>query len=271
MPRRKVDLGSFNSVGAGQTATISLPTDRRYHAVFINYKTNANQATIEADITEIRVKVGGKTQRVYSAKELNIINGLNGYSFRAGYIPIFFSEPWRRNQLQEDLLAWGMANINDFQIEVVIDSAAVSPTLGGFAIVDNVEQNLENIIKVRRQGVGVTATGIVTVHTLTKQDIYHRIHCIEAAAGDIKSVDITIDSFDVYKQKDAENDAVLDMRGFVPQASVFHVVFDETQRVEDGLPLIKPNGKAVSEFRLDFDMSTTNDFTMLIETRGNPD
>ena len=234
MPRRKVNLPGFNAVGAGQTATVDLPTDRRYHAIFLRYKTNANQSTIESDITEVRVKVDGKVQRRYSAAEINVINGLNGYSFAAGFIPIFFSEPWRRNAGGEDVLAWGMSNIGTFQIEIDIASGATSPTLSGYAVVDNVQQPLQNIIKVRKQTVGVSATGIVTVSTLPKRDIYHRIHCFENTAADISDVEVTIDSLEVYKMDDAENSALLATRDFTPDSDVFHVVFDETQRVEDG-------------------------------------
>lgn len=271
MPRRKVNLPSFNAVGAGQTATVDLPTDRRYHMLFINYKTNANQATIESDIEEIRIKVDGKVQRRYSAAQINILNELNGYTFKAGYIPIFFSEPWRRNASGEDFLSWGMKNVGTFQVEVVISSGATAPTLGGFAVVDNAQVPLDNIIKIRSQVLPVSSTGIVTMSTLPKRDIYQRIHFLENTAADILDIEITIDSLEVFKMNDAENAALLETRDFTPAAAAFHVLFDETQRVEDGLPMVKPDGTPISEFRIDVNMATTNDPTMLLETRGAPD
>lgn len=274
MPRRKDNLPSFNAVGAGQTATVDLPVDRRYHAVFINYKDNANQATIESDITEIRIKVDGKVQRRFSAKDLNAINAFNGFAFVAGMIPIFFSEPWRRNAGGEDTLAWGTYDRGTFQIEVDIAGAAVAPTLKGFYIFDNVVQPLQNIMKWRKQTVGITATGEQTVSNLSKRDIYHRIHCFETAANDIEAVSIELDGLQIYDVLDAENNALLGMQKFTPGANIFHIVFDETQRVEDGIPMVVVrNGQnvPVSEFRLDFEMGVANDFTMLIETRGNPD
>jgi len=210
-------------------------------------------------------------QRRYSAKEINLINHLNGYEHIAGFLPIFFSEPWRRNAGGEDILAWGMQGVGTFQIEIDVASSASSPTISGYAVVDNVQQPLQSIIKVRKQTVGVSATGAVTVSTLPKRDVYHRIHCLENTAADIADVEVTIDSLEVYKMDDAENSALLATRGFNEDAKAFHIIFDETQRVEDGIPMAKANNQPIAEFRIDVNMAAANDFTMLVETRGNPD
>jgi len=271
MPRRKDNLPSFNAVGANQTATVNLPVDRRYHMLFINYKDDSDQATIEADIEEIRILVDGNVQRRFSAKDLFAINAFNGYGFKDGFLPIFFSEPWRRNASGEDLLSWGLYGRGTFQIEIDISADAVAPKLGGVYVFDNVEQPLTNIIKWRKQSVGVTSTGLYTHSTLSKKEIYQRIHCFEQNAGDIGDVSIEVEGLNVYDANDEENDVILQTQELAPSADAFHIVFDETQRVEDGLPMTKPNGSKVSEFVIDFNMNEANDFTMLIETRGNPD
>lgn len=271
MPRRKDNLPSFNAVGAGQTATVNLPTNRRYHKLFINYKGNANKATMEADIEEIRILVDGNVQRRFSAADLFKVNALNGIGVTPGFLPIYFSEPWRRNAIGEDALAWGMYDRGTFQIEIDIASGATSPTLSGAYVYDNVAQPLMNIMKWRKQSVGVTSTGLLTHSTLSKTDIYHRIHCFETAAGDIADVSIELDGLNVYDFTDAENTILLADAGLVTQSDAFHIVFDETQRVDDGLKMFYPDGSKISDFIIDFNMSVANDFTMLIETRGNPD
>src|SRR6478735_12511912 len=95
--RRKVVLSSINSVGIGQTASIDLPVGgRRYFAVYLLYKTNAAQATIEADVTEIRVIANGKVQRRFSAADLNVVNATYGVAFTLGMIPILLHHPRAR-------------------------------------------------------------------------------------------------------------------------------------------------------------------------------
>lgn len=271
MPRRKDNLPSFNAVGAAQTATVNLPVNRRYHAIFIEYKGTANQTTIEADITEVRILVDGNVQRRFSASDLNSVNAFNGYAFKAGLLPIFFSEPWRRDAFGEDMLSWGMYGSGTFQIEIDIHADATAPALGGFYVFDNVPQSLSNIMKWRKQTLGVTSTGQRSMNTLPKKDVYHRIHCFETAADDIADVSIEIDGLNVYDMEDSQNDALLEVRDFVPQSDVYHIVFDETQRVQDGLPMTKPDGTQVGEFNIDFNFAVANDATLLIETRGNPD
>lgn len=273
MTRQRVDLPSFNSVGAGQTATVTVPTGPRYHAIFLKYKENANQATIEADLSQIRIKVNGKVQRVATLEELNKINALNGYAFQAGMIPIFFSEPARRNVTSEDALAWGTVDVSTFQIEIDIDAGATAPKLEGFAYIDMVPARLTNIMKWKRQSIQNNQAGELTVNTLPRVtgDVYHRMHCFETAGGDISSIEVNLDRTEVYTQKDADNDAILAMRGLEPQTDVFHVVFDETQRIEDGLPLDDGNGNRVQDFSVKWTMATANSFTLLTEVRGKPD
>jgi hypothetical protein len=272
MPRQKIELPSFNSVAAGQTATVTIPTGSRYHAIFLKYKGNANQATIEADLTQIRVKINGKVQRVATLEELNKINALNGYAFQAGLVPVFFSEPWRRNVVGEDTLAWGTDGVRTFQIEVDIDSGATAPTLEAFAIVDEVKAALTNIVKWRRQSIQNNQTGKLTVNTLPriKGDIYQRMHCFEQAGGDISGIEVNLDRKETYTQTDQENSAVLAMQGMTPQTDVFHVIFDETQRLEDGLPLSNGDDE-VQDFSVEWDMAAANSFTLLTEVRGKPD
>lgn len=269
MLRRNVPIPSPNSVAAGQTATIDLPTDRRYHGLYLFYKKTADQATIEADITGVRLKVNGTVVRTFSAAQLNSINALNGKPFVNGLIPIRFSEPWRRTQNGEDLLAWGMSNIVTFQVEIDIADGAVAPTISGYAVVDRTQEPFVGIIAWRRQVVPVTAAGIRTVNDFPKRrnEAYNRMHCFENAPGDIIDVEVSVDDFKYYDLNAQENAVVLGERDMVPQAGVYHIVFDHDQRSDSLLPMVKANGTdLVSEFRIDFNMENAAQFTVIMET-----
>lgn len=99
---------NFNAVAAGQTATLNLPATRIYHGVRLVYTTvtagGATQANMEAELTEIRIKVNGKVQRRLSAAHIFALNAYRGKAFETGLLPIFFSEPWRRTVQQ--LCCW---------------------------------------------------------------------------------------------------------------------------------------------------------------------
>lgn len=268
--RRKVVLPSFNGVAAGQTATIDLSTDRTYQAIYLRYKTNAAQATIEADITGIRLKVNGVVQRSFSAAQLNTILALNGLSFTAGYIPILLAEPWRRTPEGEEALGWGMGDVDTFQIEVDIAGGAVAPTLGGFAEVVYESRKLGNIVKWTTDTVVVGAAGTITVTSYPKTEIgYYRVHAFSA---NTTQVAVKVDGIDVYNLLTADNTAEIKRRSITSQANVFSVCFDDTQQATDYLPMVYRDAsgqpRRVSELRFDFSQSGAGNFTTLRETLG---
>lgn len=275
MARRNIKIPSFNSVGAGQTATVDLPIGPRYHNLKIFYKGNANQATIETDIEMINIKVNGKVIRGIKPAELFATLAENGKAFKAGIIPIYFSEPWRRNVVSEDTLAWATGiGVSSFQIELVLAAGAVAPTLHGYAQTDNVIGALKDIIKYRRQTIPISTAGVYTLSTLSKlpTEIYHRIHCFENADGDILDVVAKQDGYEVFNNDIAANDANLDDQGIVSQASLFSVMFDATQRYDDALVMYHKNGGSIvpiQSWELEFNMGNPDPFTMLIEVRGS--
>lgn len=275
--RKENKLPSFNAVGAGQTATLNIPTGPRYHKINIYYKDTASQNDIESDIEEIQIKVNGRVQRTFKPSQLFKMLSMNGVSFRAGLIPIYFSEPWRRNVSGEDILAWGTAGgVSTFQIDVKLAAGASAPKLHAISVTDNVLANLRDIIKYRTQVVPVTQTGLVNVHNLSRRtdEIYQRIHCFEETAGDISSIEVKLDNSILREVTAKENKDVLSDRGIVLPSGVFSLFFDGTQRLEDGLPMVYNDSvgqRNVQDFQLNFQLANANTFTILQEVRGNPE
>lgn len=269
-----IATNSFNAVAPGATATLDLPTGALiYHGLQILYGTGtvggANQANMEAEITAVRIKLNGKVQRRFSAAELFAINAFHGIGFEAGILPIFFSEPWRRTGEGEDALAWGMADIDTFQIEIDIAGGATAPTLEARAEVMRGNRNLGPITKWRRYTVPVSGIGIVNYTTLPKNDAYYKLHCF---SGNVAAIDVRVDQLERFEATAARNEARLrQVYAKSPQAGVFHAVFDPTDRVSDALQMRKADGSPVSEFRIDFDMSVAASFDMIAETLGPRD
>lgn len=268
--RRKVFLPSASAVGIGQTATFDLALNRRYFALYLVYKTNANQATIEADITEIRLIVNGKVQRRFSAADNNKILATNGIAFTAGLIPILLAEPWRRTMQGEEGLAWGTADVSSFKVEVDIAGTAVAPTLTGVAEVDNNNTPLGLISKWKKQVFTSGGAQVLTILTLPKVDTYSRIHAFSAL---VTNALVMVDQLERYNLTSALNAALLSRQKLTQQASTYSIVFDDDQQVTSALPMVDlTNGKPlVSEFRVDLTCSGAGSFTVLTETIGYAD
>lgn len=269
MPRRFTVQNSFSAVAPGQTATVDLSPTGKYHQLRLQYGTatvgGPTQANMEAEVTEIRVKVNGKGQRVFTAAELFTINAYHGVAVTDGFLPIMFSEPWKRTIVGEDQVGWGMADVETFQIEVDIAGGALSPTLSLTAVKDVVNIPMGPIVKWRRFQVPVSAIGVFNLTSLPKSDAYNALHCF---SGNIDDVLVRVDQEDVFEAVLADVNEYYAQNGFAPQASMFHIDFQATARLADSLSMVRANDQLVSEYRIDFNMSAAVAFNMITETIG---
>lgn len=276
MSRELLLTNSFSSVAAGSTATLELPVGEfTYHSLQLLYGTTTvggpNEANMRAEVNEVRIIIAGKVQRVFSAAELfDALNGPNGIVVSDGFLPIFFSEPWRRSVNGEEALAWGTNDIPPIFIEVDIDAAATNPTLSARIEVDRTRRNLGPIKKVRRFTVPAAAVGLHNLTTLPRIDAYQRLHAFSTVIDDIR---IVLDGSDVWDLTDGQARELYQQKGFTDIAAVTSVMFDHTQRAADvqEMRLVLPNGRGVkqrSEFRIDFNMSAATPFTLLTESIG---
>jgi hypothetical protein len=273
--RRKIVLTSINGVAAGQTATLDLPCGgRRYFALYLIYKVTGAQATIEADLTEIRLVVNGKVQRRFSSADLNIVNATKGIAFILGMVPIILAEPRRREIRGEEGLCWGTADVSTFRVEIDIAAGAAAPTLTAFAEVDDVPSPLGPIMKWYKET--FTATGAQTLNVTTlskKRGSYAAIHARTALVTRMKA---TVDGLDIFDVDRATYVAMLTRRPLLAmQASNFSLLFDDSDQVTDALPMARLVGQnnlqEVAEFRLDLTCSGAGSIPLLMECVGQPD
>lgn len=272
MPRFVGEQSAFSNVAPNTTATIDLPVDRRYHVLWLKYKTNATRPVIEADITRIKVMLNGIVQWEISPKELLAIYERHGYSFIDGYLPLFFSEPWRRSAIGEDNTAWQLfGNIRTFQIDIEIAPTAVAPTLECFSQYDRMRGDLGLIRKYVRQQVPVAATGPHPLNNVPGSGSLHGFHCFEQAQGDISNVRVKVNDFEAYNADRSLAEALIQPAGGKPVAGMFPVAFDATERVADRIDqaVATSNGQAIrSEFQIEFEMVQANAFFLVWEFIG---
>lgn len=197
-------LPAFSSVptslASGVTSTVTCKIDPgfRYHVIWLAFgndgTTNPGQGlgTLAANgmVAEIRVKIGGKTQRQHTAVELNELNklmntpgtttytaktsGTAGVSGYRTYIPIFLAEPFRKGSIvtkngdvvpESELGAWNHDGKKEITIEVDLigrtsagaNGVLDTPVIGGFFEYDGIQGALGQIVKFRRFSSGSTA------------------------------------------------------------------------------------------------------------------
>lgn len=271
-------LPAFNNVAVGGTATTRVPRNARYHAFFLQYKTNANQATIEADITEVRIKVNGKIIRQASAAQINIINAMNGIAFNAGMLPIIFSEPRRRTPEGEEylaLLAYEALGVGDVDIEVDISGAAAAPTLGGLMYFDYqrpadqfANADLRTVMHWMRK-VTPCAAAFGASAPLTPPAFFppvrgwlHRVHHFDPV---VTQNILRNGQTPFWNATTVQLPALLGLSAMAKQANTFHAVLDATQQYGDGFPLFSAPDLAIDI--VTSGAATGNQFVSLQEIR----
>jgi len=144
----KRPINIINSVVPDATATLEVPTDPRYYKVVLHVQ--AAGQVLNQIVDEIRVKLGTKFQRTIKPDYLDHIYKLMGSDGSTQYtiqnnvageqidVPIWFAEPWRKSYAAQRSMAWPTGDIDNFKIEVDINSAAHSSvTISASSSFDN--------------------------------------------------------------------------------------------------------------------------------------
>lgn len=158
------------------TVIVECPVGPRYHTILLGlaYTGGTNTAYAAcASINQLRVKVGGRIQREMTGQQLYDMNTLNGVDY-GGYgtpnsvagtgnngaiIPIHFAEPWRKNPVDQDSLAWATAGWPSMQLEIELADRAAGEFVA-HAVIDGFQpKNEAMIMKVIR-----TASAAGTVY-----------------------------------------------------------------------------------------------------------
>lgn len=266
MARIPEPITGINGVAAGGVATVSIPTGRRYHALVFKYKTNAVQATIEADILWIRLIVGGNMIREIIPSELFAELAANGIPFKAGRIPIFFSEPKRATVMEEEATSWDTVGQTTFEVQFGVAAAAVAPALTGYALYDYIRNDgLEgrpgaNIVKWLRQSVVVAGAGDVDVKTLPK-GIVQRMTIFGPISAPTK-VQAKIGSRTIWDLALADAADVLSDYGITAQAKSYPVYYDFTQQIIGAQPIA-----AADDYNVKITAADAQNFSVLSQVR----
>ena len=300
-------LPTFNAIpasGSAGTATVDLPVGLMYHAVWLrvgydatngtnpNEKYTGNSAANQI-IGDIRVKINGKTQRIFSAKQLNALNsaydsacalittGTAGSSGYREFIPIYFAEPWRKDVREQELSAWNVVGVRSFQIEVDL-KALTSPVLGGFYEFEpgDTSRDIGTIVKHFRQTFAAAGTAI-DINTLDRRDRLQAIHLFATSDGKyVDNVKLTANGVELrdVAMDYLDNYASLKARGMNPNITAnsttnylgpqFDVVMDYNDALAANLLL---NGLDELTLRTEFSAAASGTIDALIERAGPPE
>lgn len=240
MVKYTIPLRNIQNVASSRTALIDLPIGKRYHRIILEAGYAAGTNTLvgmAAHIAEIRLKINGRVQRVYSGTQLRDLTLLQGVAYDwqglpntapGVAIPIYLAEPWRTSPQQRDAMAWETSGWQSFQLEVELGAVgsqtALSQTLVAHAVVDNFvsgkppEQRA--ILKQLRQS--SPAGGVAfDIATLERRDFLTQISIYpdSGASRVITKVTLRLNGESVHEVTGTANFAYNSGAGMFPTAS----------------------------------------------------
>jgi len=252
-----IKLRNVSNVAASKTALIDIPVGPRYHTVILEHGFASGTNTIAgamANITEIRVVVNDRVQRVFSGVQLRDLNILNGTTHDCQGVPntapgvslpIFFAEPWRKDSASQDALAWNTSGFKSFRIEVDL-GAASTPTLVASAVIDQFQPSgnvTPLFVTMRRQQVAAAGTSF-DITTIDRKNLLQQISVYADSGGSNQPSIITVrrDGQIVRELTYSANFALLTNNEMAPTASgrtakIFDLVFDHDDLLNSSLLL----------------------------------
>lgn len=283
-------LPTFDSIAAGKKNVVDLPLGLRYKAVWLELGNNAVAANTIGDLTDdIVVKINGKPQRTHTGLELNALNGLNGAPYllkstgtdgqadRRLFLPIWFAEPWRKDQAEVDSLALRANGIESLQIEVNLKAGLAAPILQGWYEFDYDTRTIGGLSKFIRQDFSAVGT-TRDITTIDKRDFIESIHLFPTSgtARYVSEVKLTANGEEIRDRiTHLQNQATLLGRELVPDTVAvprYDLVFDYDDPINGALPT-NQNGKPINELTLKvtWNAAAAGTMTAIIKRTGPPE
>ena len=208
-------------------------------------------------------------------------------------VPVFFSEPWRKDVASKQFYAWCTSwqdgsQLTTFQVELTVPLAtsnintSASYTLNAYAETDTLKGGLDsqkqavsNITRWERTAIVYGGTGDLPIVTFPKSDILLEQTFFCQPGDDISKMLVIVDGRQVrYVSKDV-NDEILITNEWNPNGlnpDIFTLCFDYADVPTDGL-VLSANGKPVQEFTVTPTIATaaaTNKIITVISQKYGP-
>lgn len=261
-------ITQINGVAAGNVATVNLPTGSRLKDIFLIYKTNANQATIEADLTKIVLNINGQPRRTMTPAQIYVKEAHCGRAFQAGMLPIRFRDPGASDDRTEDLTALNTFRLASATLEITIAGAAAAPAIQVYAVYDSIDDGNDFLAVWDTVTFTNTGAGLKNKTDLVREGIYQRIDFF-GAANLPTLLKAKVDDADHIEWTPATVERLGRDYGYVAQANHFPFLFTHTRRVIEGLNMAPATGantvRRVERFEMEYTTGAAGDITAVVE------
>ena len=247
MSRQTLPITGLNGAGDGQSATGDFTVGPRFHDFLLKLSTtgkpNPTWAEMHAMVRRITIFANSRPIREFTVAELEEILRFNAMARPVGYLPIYFSEPWRVTRAEEEFYALKSDRLETLQLVVEFNTAAVAGfTLAGLALsgemtFDMVKADHGSFVHWKRVTPPLTSAGETFWKDLDRVGAYSRIHIL---SSDVESIRVFVGGDRLREITRKQNELLCAAYGFdASNANTFNLAFDYTGYNSDSLVMTK--------------------------------
>lgn len=265
------NISGVPGVSSSGTVTIEVPANARYHAIILQFFQNgalATAAQIATALTNCRFEVNGNLMRQFSGTQGQQILLVNGETLKDGYLPVYFSEPWRADVMDEEVTSWDLKGQRTFNVYLDLTTPATAFSVGGVKIYDYKDNTIDGkpfvrAVKWIRQAFNANS-GEADFDQIPKSRPIQRIHAFAASAA-LQRIRVRSDSVEIFDQTFAQNAQAMAAYGMVQQTDSLPMIFDYNQQLRDALPVIGRDGLPLRDLNIKLTMGTAQTVTFITE------
>lgn len=262
------EVPTVSGVGAGQQATIEMPTGRFSYSK-IGLELGGTTFT-KAQAKNISVEIAGKpVQQFKNGTQLDLINAYYGRNVASNELVLHQFRPEFLDAAQSRLMNLGMADVPVFQVRCDIDSGASAPTLAAYARrykfkgINSEEEFVKNslgaLTKIKRFVFSPTSAGDFEIDNIPREGFIQAIHLIQAS-GNVSAVEVEADGVTVWDADDARMENDVESYGRTRQSSVYHMDWMLDNELGGALPI-----QGLSDLRLKLTMGGADTIDCYVE------
>lgn len=270
MTRSVVKMPTVLGIGAGQTASVDLPTGLTYDSLYL--RCNAQIAAAAKDLAaadwatvfgDVRLIVNGDVKITMAAADLVMRAQYYGEVLTAGVLALHLASPWMQTAHDQDVTGYGTAPINGiatvatFTMEMDIKAGQTVNALTVYAD-QSAALPWGPHLEIKRFNKQVGVIGTTQITDLPRGN--WGLMAMHFASSAQTRAQVFRNQTKILDLDPAMAAAVYDEGGRVPQANFTHVDFCKENRILEALPM------NAQSFNLELDMTATGNFNLYTET-----
>lgn len=258
-------------IGAGQTASVTLPRGLTYHRFYIGARANFGAGVVDVPeanwddlFSEIRLMVDSATKIQLTGADLVALNNYYGHTHKAGVLPLMLSRPWGRTPQGEDQTAYGTnGGMRSFTLEMDIKPGVTAvEKIDVRAVQEADNRAFGPHLRIQRYVHTQGVTGEAEISDI-KRGAYAAM-AMHLDTASISDVEVLADNFAVHQSDAVTRATHAEVAKRVPQAGYTHVDFIGDNRLPNAMPM------TLNDFRLKPTFTATGNFRVLVEAiEGN--